>query len=149
MKRTNQGGSVLSFIIIGGVLTLLLVGGVYMLRQYNQSSTVAVETPAAPAPDSTNQAGEPSTKPSESDKSANEEQKPSDSTETPTTMPGSSSNESTSGSDSEATDSTIGSNVGELPQTGPAESASALVAMTLLAGTSVAYMQSRRQSSSL
>ena len=33
MVRTNQGGSVLSFIIIGTVMTLLLLGGIYIVRQ--------------------------------------------------------------------------------------------------------------------
>ena len=33
MVRTNQGGSILGFIVIGGVMALLLVGGAYFVRQ--------------------------------------------------------------------------------------------------------------------
>lgn len=32
MKRTNQGGSILGFVIIGAVMALLLVGGAYVVR---------------------------------------------------------------------------------------------------------------------
>jgi hypothetical protein len=34
MVRTNQGGSILSFLVIGGVMVLLLVGGAYALRRF-------------------------------------------------------------------------------------------------------------------
>ena len=33
MVRTNQGGSILSFAILGGIMALLLVGGAYFIRQ--------------------------------------------------------------------------------------------------------------------
>lgn len=32
MSRTNQGGSIVSFLVIGVILTLLLIGGVYYAR---------------------------------------------------------------------------------------------------------------------
>lgn len=34
MVRTNQGGSILSFLIVGGVMVLLLVGGAYAVRHF-------------------------------------------------------------------------------------------------------------------
>lgn len=47
MVRTNQGGSILGFIVIGSVMALLLVGGVYFVRNYLSPETdrgpVAVE----------------------------------------------------------------------------------------------------------
>lgn len=49
--RTNQGGSVVSFVVIGVVLVALVVGGVYTLRQRNGVDTpVAVEPSASPSP---------------------------------------------------------------------------------------------------
>lgn len=47
MVRTNQGGSILTFVIIGGVLALLLIGGAYFVR-HNL-------TPTEPEGDSTSQ----------------------------------------------------------------------------------------------
>ncbi len=32
MVRTNQGGSILGFLVIGGIMALLLIGGVYLVR---------------------------------------------------------------------------------------------------------------------
>lgn len=46
MVRTNQGGSIISFIVIGAVLAALLVGGVYFLNQHQQSTS----TPSAQSP---------------------------------------------------------------------------------------------------
>lgn len=47
MARTNQGGSVLGFVLIGGVMALLLIGGAYLVRYYYTPDTdrgpVAVE----------------------------------------------------------------------------------------------------------
>lgn len=157
MKRTNQGGSVLSFIIIGGVLTLLLVGGIYALRQYDRLSTIAVETPGVVAPEP----GKGDVKsPASGDAATTGEQKADDkktdsseATETPAAIPGATS-ESTGSASANASDATAtgggsvaaGSTVDELPQTGPVQTASSLLAVSLLTGMSIAYMQSRRQS---
>ncbi|NCQ54173.1 hypothetical protein COV88_01650 [Candidatus Saccharibacteria bacterium CG11_big_fil_rev_8_21_14_0_20_41_19] len=34
IRRTNQGGSIVTFIIIGAILAVALVGAVYMLKQH-------------------------------------------------------------------------------------------------------------------
>ena len=49
MARTNQGGSILSFLVIGGVLVFLLIGGAYIVRRNtsvvaNQPQPVAEQT---------------------------------------------------------------------------------------------------------
>ena len=36
MQRTNQGGSVISFVVIGVVLILMLIGTVYLMNQRSQ-----------------------------------------------------------------------------------------------------------------
>lgn len=50
MGRTNQGGSVLSFVIIGIVLAGLLVGGIYFVNQQTgQPSAPTMKQPEKPA----------------------------------------------------------------------------------------------------
>ena len=36
VRRTNQGGSTVTFVIIGAILTLLLISSVYFLKQHGQ-----------------------------------------------------------------------------------------------------------------
>jgi LPXTG-motif cell wall-anchored protein len=67
MVRTNQGGSVLSFVIIGVIMAAILVGGVYMVRQ--QASQPAVETPQEVVEEP------PVTSPTETEKEAEKPQK--------------------------------------------------------------------------
>jgi len=56
MVRTNQGGSVLSFIIVGTVLVALLVGGAYgvreLLNSWEDAPSSSGGTAITPAPDS-------------------------------------------------------------------------------------------------
>ncbi|HET8884085.1 MAG TPA: hypothetical protein VFM68_01295 [Candidatus Saccharimonadales bacterium] len=60
MARSNQGGSVLSFIIVGSVLTALLVGSAYFVQQRSAQSVVD-QTPVAtePADQSGDEANQP------------------------------------------------------------------------------------------
>lgn len=48
MGRTNQGGSILSFIIVGIVAAALLVAGVYVVRNYQAVSSELAAGPAMP-----------------------------------------------------------------------------------------------------
>ena len=131
MNRANEGGSVLSFVVIGAVLAFLLVGGVYFVRQ---QMTAQAET----KPSTTN---EPQTSPSEqktdnsktedTNKPApNDEQKAPTGQATPNEMP-------------QDTASPV------LPQTGPAQSLTAIVAVALLSATFTAYLRSRRDYAAL
>lgn len=66
MKRTNQGGSILSFVIIGGVLVLLLVGSTYAIRHLlmpvsNGSMPVAQEDESTSGTDKSNESSVPKT----------------------------------------------------------------------------------------
>lgn len=78
MRRSNQRGSILGFIIIGVVLAAAVVGGVYALNRYQQVSTTGSQTPAA-AP-ATSDATEKSTNNDQSAAPATQE-KQSDQTE--------------------------------------------------------------------
>lgn len=122
MVRTNQGGSVLSFIIIGVVLAGLLVGGVYIIRQQ-----LAVFEPTQPQ--------EPTRQP----ETTQQPQKPEEH-ETPPNSTAPQTNQSMPAS---------GSPAGTLPQTGPAEVVSALVAIGLSSGVILSYLRSRRPELSL
>jgi LPXTG-motif cell wall-anchored protein len=119
MVRTNQGGSMLSFVIVGGVLIALLIGGVYFIR--NRAS-VTVATPSSDQ-SQTEESAKMATKPDEKEvKSQPDTAKP---------QP-----QVSSSSESAARPS-------ELPQTGPAETILAMIGAGLLVGSSTAYYRSR------
>jgi cytoskeletal protein RodZ len=122
MGRTNQGGSILSYIIVGGVLALLLIGGVYFIRQ----QAAAPQPIDQPTPATDQQVREPAP-----EQAKPEEAKPE------TSM------------DQSAPQQAQQPAVNELPQTGPAESIMALLALGSLTAVMIAYMQSRRHLSSL
>ncbi len=52
VARINQGGSVVSYIVVGVVLVALVVGGVYLLqhRTANDTAKVAKTTTVSPSP---------------------------------------------------------------------------------------------------
>jgi len=128
MVRTNQGGSVLGFVIIGGVLALLLIGGVYFVRQQSEA------TPSrglSPTP-TENQPREEQSTPTEetppnNNENSNAEEEANNSRPQSETLPGGG-----------ATNTT------ELPQTGPAESLATVLLLAVLAGMGTSYVRSRR-----
>lgn len=126
MVRTNEGGSVLSFAVVGVILAILMVGGVVAVRQQSISSRKPAPTSQKVAQTDKNKTPAPTT-PSSNDTSKNQGQtSPNGSTSTPppatTTAPAGK----------------------ELPHTGPVETITTLVALGLLTGSLVAYLQSRR-----
>ena len=127
MVRTNQGGSVLSFIVIGVAMALLLIGGAYFVRQQIDQpvSQGPVKTPEQPKPQP--QKPEQPAKPTPSPTPPRVE-KPAPPTSLPQTpvVPTPTPNS-------------------ELPKTGPVETTSVLVALLLLTLAGVSYIRSRRQ----
>jgi LPXTG-motif cell wall-anchored protein len=125
MASSNQGGSILSFLIIGGVLTALLLGGAYFVQQRSADSKSA-PVATQPSDESKDPAKKEQTTPTppatEDKKVATETPK----AETPKATP------------QQSTPAT------ELPTTGPAESLSSLVGLGLLAAMTTAYVRSRR-----
>jgi len=131
MNRVNEGGSVLSFVVIGVVLALLLVSGVYFVRQQmtTRAETKPQTTNEPQTPPSDQKSDEP--KAEDTNKSAtNDEQKASTGSTTPSEMPRNATSPA-------------------LPQTGPAESVTAIIAVALLSATFTAYLRSRRDYASL
>jgi LPXTG-motif cell wall-anchored protein len=132
MARTNQGGSVLGFVVVAVIMAGLLIGGVYAVRQM----TAVPEQELEPSKTTEN-------KPS-NDKKTDDKKKQ----ETPKT------DEKTDQSKSESTPpadtGSSGPSATELPQTGPGENAlGTAVMLAVLGGVAVSYARSRRPELSL
>ena len=123
MRGDGEGGSILSFVLVGVILAGLLVGGVYFINWQNAKvSTPTLEQPHEQKPQQ-------------------EEAKQSP----PPAEPGNKKPES-----SEASDTAPQAGMAhELPATGPQETLSALLALGLLGGASAEYVRSRRTRLSL
>ncbi len=138
MVRTNQGGSVLSFIVVGIVAVLLLIGGAYAVRQ--QSNT----QPELTQPRGTTTPPQETNKPSPSDthdkNKATESEKKNEKQSNET--------EQQSAPAQPMPVSGLGDG-GELPQTGPRETLGALIVIGLLIATALSYLRSRRPELSL
>ena len=126
MVRTNEGGSVLSFAVVGAILAILLVGGVAVVRQQFINSQKAAPTSRKVAQPSDNKDKTTAPAASSSDQTpANSGQAPSDSsTSTPAPQ--------------------AATTPGSLPHTGPVETLTTIVALGLLTASSTAYLRSRR-----
>lgn len=104
-SRTNQGGSVAGFMLIGVVLIVIAVGGVYYLQNRSNSAVTTPETSGT------------------TDKK----------------------NEKTAKTDKKKdTPKPIGQRADSLPQSGPVDTLASIVAIAVLAGLTVAYLQSLR-----
>jgi outer membrane biosynthesis protein TonB len=133
MVRTNQGGSVLSFVIVGVVLAGLAIGAVYFVhRQTMQPVDPSEPHPVATQPETpqpeASQPEETTTKPEEK-----AQEKPAETTR-PAQQPQPS--QSIPGASTPAT--------GALPKTGPAETLGVIIALSLLSIATVSYIRSRR-----
>lgn len=122
MVRTDQGGSVLGFVVIGIVMAVLLVGGIFAMQQGR------VTPSPAPAPQQPNE-------PPADQKPA---EKPSEEKEKPAPAP-------------QPAPAQLPSNgpMHEMPQTGPVETMASAIAVLLVSGVLIAYIRSRRQLASL
>ncbi len=119
MRRTNQGGSVLGFIIGAVALALLLVGGVYFVHL--QSTFASQDAPQKPQEAPTKPTPEPEKQPG-----------PSTEVQLPSQLPSSNEGEAH-----------------QMPQTGPRETILSMIALALVSGLAVSYVRSRRLLASL
>lgn len=126
MARTNQGGSILGFVLIGGVLALLLVGGAYLVRK---NTALPADTGAAP-------------------ETAQTEKKPEKTEEKPQSAPKKEDKQTNNNAQKEP-EAIPGAGADELPKTGPAQTVLTIVMLGILVAVSVSYVQSRRLTSSL
>jgi outer membrane biosynthesis protein TonB len=129
MVRTDQGGSVLGFVVIGVVMAALLVGGVFVMQRQNNPNPTP--TPQQPTQQPAEQ--KPAEKPTE-DKSKPQpapQPAPQQNQQAPSQLP---SNNASSH---------------EMPQTGPVETLASAIAILFISGALISYVRSRRQLASL
>ena len=143
MVRTNQGGSMINFLVIGGAMALLLIGGAYAVRRNfgpaDRSPQVAVsDNDNEPTKDE----AENSQKPTESE----EEKK-----DQPDTAQGDSGNDTNAQNPDTLVPApvTTGQPAGNLPETGPSDMLLGSVMLSTLTAMLVAYVQSRRPNGTL
>lgn len=133
MASSNQGGSILSFLVVGGALAALLVGGTYLVQQRaTQSATNQPPVVVQPTNQPAGEGDKKVTPPAEDKKVAVEPKKEEAQKEAPKTVPQTATPPAT-----------------ELPRTGPVEMISSIIGAGLLSGMLVAYMRSRRASATL
>lgn len=133
MASSNQGGSILSFLIIGGVLIALLIGGAYFVQQRSaQPATDKAPTATQPVAQPNDAADKKDTPATDDKKVAVEPNKEEPKKEAPT-----------------ATPQPVTPPTAQLPQTGPAETLGSLLGIGLLSGMIVAYGRSRRPAATL
>jgi cytoskeletal protein RodZ len=135
--RSNQGGSVASFIIIGVVLVIMTTGVLYWVR--HKDAPIARESPTPevtlPGNDVTTDDKKDETKSSEEDKSTS-----SPAPEETTKL------ESTSSTETTPTPQTDDA---ALPTTGPVDTALELIAIGALAIAGISFVRSRNHAASL
>lgn len=125
MVRTNQGGSVLSFVLVGIVAIALLVGGVYIIRQQSAQPT-EMPTPAT------------TDKPQQTKKPASSDNQASNKQDTASKPP-----------QQAAPPPANSVPADKLPQTGPGETFGSMVVIGLVCAVVVTYLRSRRPELSL
>lgn len=114
MVRTNQGGSVLSFLIVGVIFVGLMLSGAYFVRLQTNQQTSNQPKPVVAQPEKTQP--EPSLKQEGATEQASIKEE----------------------------SNAVPSNTTTLPQTGPVETMSVLVALMCLSIAGVSYVRSRR-----
>ena len=148
MTRTNQGGSIVSFIVVAAVLALLLIGGAYLVHRQNNSDVTPTPTPTEDAQEPSIEGSDPDEKSAER-ASGNREQENNDrqAREEPADQP-SSDNDSAPSSDEQADQSYPQAGVDvqpeQLPETGPAGSALSLLGAGSLTSALIWYWRSRK-----
>ena len=128
MGRTKQGGSILGYVLVGGVLVLLLIGGAYALRNFWSNAPATTEV----AQERGNDTPPAETKP--------EEQKPSESAQNPAPAQPPS---------DQPTPASPAPGASQLPQTGPADTLLSVSILVILVACVALYVQSRRFAASL
>lgn len=128
-KRTNEGGSVVTFVIVGAVLAAVVAGGVYLVNQRGEDKRTNQPTPAGqnqpsgqtPNPTTTPSPTQPQPKPNTGSQAPQTGQ-----TSTPTT----------------GVNSSAPASDGNLPTTGPVDDGIRLLALSILIGMATAYVRS-------
>jgi len=158
-SRTNQGGSVLAFVIVGVVFAAMVVGGVYLLRQRGEQARTA---PVIAQNNTDKQQPQPSGQPAEEKDKKPEtntppaqtkpeaEKKPASESDTKPQIPATGqvtppATEQPTGTRPNVASGAPIDHSGALPQTGPLDTALQLLAMGTLTALVIAYIRSRLQ----
>ena len=140
MVRTNQGGSILGFIVIGAVMAALLIGGVYLVRQ---NLIPGVKSGAESLQDSSD-----STKPSKDEtENAKNEGDQSTAQDGQASEPAAGTEQATDKPRTQTGSGTISTT--DLPETGPAGILLSGLFLSLVVAVTSAYIRSRGLASSL
>lgn len=142
MVRTNEGGSVLSFAVVGIILAILLVGGVTVVRQHYVSGQKTTSAPTKVTHTDKDKTTAPTA--SNSDKTPTDEGKASPDGSTGTAAPTTSQDTTSSTNAAPASSAPTATSGSELPHTGPVETLTTVLAVGLLTSSSIAYVRSRR-----
>jgi type II secretory pathway pseudopilin PulG len=137
LRRTNQGGSTLTFIIIAVVLAFAVVGTAFFVKQRGdqvrqQQAAAQADSLAKQAASKTSDSSTPATNDNKSDSTASTPV-PTPSTPTPAATPAPTPAPTVAANDQSA-----------LPITGPESVVPELLAIGLLVASSAAYVVSRR-----
>lgn len=127
MVRTNQRGSIMGFVAIGGIMALLLIGGAYIVRHTLAASSESTQPTVTEESGDDTPVGQPAT--NEKDESAEEE----------AALPG---REDTSSQPTPQTTAPA-----DLPQTGPADGIMTSILLGGMVGAGLLYKRSRSASS--
>jgi len=136
--RTNQGGSVVTFAIIGTILVALLAGGVYYA--YQRGSHVRSGEPLIGSTE--RKTATPEVPKSSDGNSSNTSDNTNNTSQTQSQTNTSTSEPSTS-SQSPSTDSSSSQAPAKIPQTGPADTMYLLVSLAIVAFATARYLRSR------
>lgn len=120
--RTNQGGSVASFIVVGIILTAVVIAGIYFVHQRNQVTT-DTNRPTSPVASSPTGPNAPVPSPSQSPQTTPQPAQPSPQAPQPPA---------------------VNHNEAPLPATGPSEDFLGFVGLSLLVGVTISYIRSRQ-----
>ena len=137
MVRTNQGGSIVGFVVIGAVLILGSASLLYWVshRSAAPTQTPEVSVPAASEKPTSDDTDETKTEsPTDTDSDVNKEN--TDSTQA-------------DGSQSEPKSDPSGQVVEQIPQTGPADTLVQILVIGLLAGVVTSFIRSNKRRSTL
>lgn len=150
-RQTNQSGSVVAFLVVGAVLASLLVGGIYFVNQRGniarsgESGPVAVTSDKKTEGNGTKKETSPSSTPQPAkNDDAKKETTPSRST-TPAPTQSSTTPQASAPTQVPTTGRTAPVEVqGQLPVTGPMDTAAQVAAGAILLAGVIAYLKSYR-----
>lgn len=136
--RTNQGGSVISFVVVGMILVVVVIGGLTLLQsRSDKTAQVNPSASSSPSPSAGTSGSSQSPQTSSSNSPLPSTSQSPATSPKPTTSPKASTSPSTGNTGKGSSDTTI-------PQTGPTDILLPGFAAAILSGIIIAYIQSRR-----